>query len=163
MSSKPAKRRDLMAALDAAMREASGLSVLYSHAVAARLGINGTDIECLDYIAANGKVTAGALAERTGLTTGAITGVIDRLEEAGLACRERDPEDRRKVLVRALPAARDRVLPLFTPMQRAAAAALSDFGDDELALLLRFFTRAREAAIAAAKELRELPEPRKRR
>jgi DNA-binding MarR family transcriptional regulator len=98
----------------------------------------------------------------TGLTTGAITGVIDRLERAGLARREQDANDRRKVLVRALPAVQKRIAPLFEPMQRAAMAALSSYRDDELALLLDFLRRARSASLAAMAELRALgtPQPR---
>jgi DNA-binding MarR family transcriptional regulator len=101
-----------------------------------------------------GPITAGGLAEATGLTTGAITGVIDRLERAGFARRERDPEDRRKVLVRAEPVVNQRVVPLFEPMQRAAMTALAPYRDGELALLLDFFTRVRETALAAMAELR---------
>jgi DNA-binding MarR family transcriptional regulator len=159
MSSKTKRRQELEAALNAAMRDVSGQGVLYSQAVAERLGMNSTDLECLDYIL-RGPVTAGRLAEVTGLTTGAITGVIDRLERVGLARRERDPEDRRKILVRVLPAVGERVAPLFEPMERTAMAVLSSYGDDQLALLLDFLTRARDAALTAMSELRALPEPR---
>jgi DNA-binding MarR family transcriptional regulator len=156
MSSKTKKRQDLETALNAAMREASGQGVLYSQAVAGRLGMNSTDLECLDYIL-RGPATAGRLAALTGLTTGAITGVIDRLERSGLARRENDPDDRRKTVVRALPDVLERVGPLFKPMERAAMAVLSKYSDDELALILNFLTRARDAAVTAMSELRALP------
>jgi len=156
MSSKTKKRQQLEAALNAAMRDASGQGVLYSQAVAGRLGMNSTDLECLDYIL-RGPVTAGRLAELTGLTTGAITGVIDRLERIGLARRESDPDDRRKTVVRALPAVLERIAPLFEPMERAAMAVLSKYRDDELALILNFLTRARDAGLTAMSELRALP------
>src|SRR5262245_58998907 len=159
MSSKTRKRQQLEAALNVAMRDVSGQGVLYSQAVAGRLGMNSTDLECLDHIV-RGPVPAGGLAELTGLTTGAITGVIDRLERIGLARREGDPDDRRKTVVRALPAVQERVGPLFEPMERMAMAVLSRYGDDELALLLDFLTRARDAAVAAMADLRALPEPR---
>jgi DNA-binding MarR family transcriptional regulator len=110
-----------------------------SQAVAGRLRMNSTDLECLDHIL-RGPVTAGRLAQLTGLTTGAITGVIDRLERIGLARRESDPDDRRKTMVRALPAVLERVGPLFQPMERAAMAVLSKYSDDELALILNFLT-----------------------
>ncbi|MGH6817966.1 MAG: MarR family winged helix-turn-helix transcriptional regulator [Methylovirgula sp.] len=152
-----------MATLNNAMRETSGQGVLYSQAVAGRLGINSTDLECLDHVVLRGPITAGMLAEATGLTTGAITGVIDRLERAGFARRERDPDDRRKVLVRALPAIYERIVPLFEPMQRAANAALSQYRDGELSLLLEFFTRAREASLAAMNELAAAPLAKKKR
>ena len=159
MSSKTKRRQELEAALNAAMRDASGQGVLYSQAVADRLGMNSTDLECLDHIL-RGPVTAGRLAELTGLTTGAITGVIDRLERIGLAQRDRDARDRRKTLVRVLPAVSERVAPLFEPMERSAIAVLSKYRDDELVLLLDFVTRARDAALAAMSELRALPEAR---
>jgi DNA-binding MarR family transcriptional regulator len=159
MSTKSKRRRELEAALNAAMRDVSGQSVLYSQAVADRLGMNSSDLECLDYIS-RGQLTAGRLAELTGLTTGAITGIIDRLERAGFARRERDADDRRKILVRALPAVAERLAPLFAPMERAAMAVLSKYRDDELALFLDFLTAARSAALSAMSRLRTLPEPR---
>jgi DNA-binding MarR family transcriptional regulator len=156
MSSRRGNRRELEAALNVAMRDASGQGVLYSQLVAERLGMNSTDLECLDHVV-RGPMTAGALAAATGLTTGAITGVIDRLERAGLVRRERDADDRRKVVVRVLPAVDQRIAPLFEPMERAAMAALSRYRDDELALLLDFLMRAREASLTAIAELRALP------
>jgi DNA-binding MarR family transcriptional regulator len=157
MSSNAKRRRELEAALNAAMRDVSGQGVLYSLAVAERLGINSTDLECLDHVA-RGPVSAGRLAELTGLTTGAITGVIDRLEREGLARREHDAHDRRKTLVRALPAVMERVAPLFAPMERSAMAVLAKYRDEELALLLSFLNGTRDAALAAMAELRALPE-----
>jgi DNA-binding MarR family transcriptional regulator len=160
MPTKRKDRQELVAALNAAMRDVSGQGVLYSQAVAAHLGMNSTDLECLDQIVRS-PVTAGALAEATGLTTGAITGVIDRLERAGLARRQSDPSDRRKILVRALPAVAERIVPLYEPMERAAMAALLRYKDSELALVLDFLNGAREAALVAMAELRTLATPSK--
>jgi len=89
----------------------------------------------------------------TGLTTGAVTGVIDRLERSGFARRERDKRDRRKVRVRALPAAERRIAPVFEPMQRAISAAVAGYGENELAILIDFFTRHHTEAVAATAEL----------
>jgi len=150
------ERQGLVAALGAALREVSGLGVLYSHAVAARVGLAPTDLECLGYLA-DGPVSAGALAEATRLTTGAITGVIDRLERAGFATRQADPADRRRVLVQATPAAMARVAPLYAPLEQAALGALQDYNDAELSLLLDFLQRSGEAALTALAEL--LSEP----
>jgi DNA-binding MarR family transcriptional regulator len=163
MSSKRKTRQELIAALNQVMRDASGTGVLYSQAVAERLGINATDLECLDHIVTKGPITAGALAEATGLTTGAITGVIDRLERAGFAKREHDAQDRRKVMVRALPAVAKRIMPLFAPMERHAMAALGTLSDDELAKFLEIMARANEAGRLAMKELLEFPKPRGRK
>ncbi len=82
-------------------RAGSGL-VLLTQAVSDRLGVNSTDLQCLSILTASGAMTAGELAERSALTTGAVTGVIDRLEQASLVTRERDPQDRRRVIVQPL-------------------------------------------------------------
>jgi DNA-binding MarR family transcriptional regulator len=151
------KREHLYAALNIAMRETSGTGVLYSQTAAARLGIAPTDLECLDWIA-RGPVTAGALAQVTGLTTGAITGVIDRLERAGFARRTPDPDDRRKVNVSAiLPAIEKEVAPLYRPMEQTAMAALSKYSEKELQLILDFLDRSRESAAAALAALQAMP------
>jgi len=150
-------REALVQALNLAMREATGLGVVYSQAVAQRLGVAPVDLECLDLVMLRGPVTAGALADATGLTTGAITGVIDRLERAGLACRERDAADRRKVMMRALPAATARGMRLYEPMGRAAMSGLADYDEAELARFLEFFSRMRDSAKTALLELRALP------
>jgi DNA-binding MarR family transcriptional regulator len=136
------------------MREVSGQGVLYSQAVAERLGVGPADLECLDCIVLRGPATAGELARATGLTTGAITGVIDRLERAGFARREADPGDRRKVLVAPLPAVASRIAPLYAAMAEAAGAALSDYDDRELAFLIAFLERMQKAAVEATQTLR---------
>lgn len=146
MSTDPSRTR-LIAALTAAMREVSGQGVLFSQAAAERLGVNSTDLECMGYLA-DGPMTAGGLAQATGLTTGAITGVVDRLERAGYARRERDPEDRRKVLVQLTPLAAERAQPIFAPMERASIGVLETYDDAQLAFLLTFLHRMREMGAA---------------
>jgi len=146
-------RDALIVALNRAMRDASGQGVLYSQTVAERIGINSTDLECLDFIVLRGPISAGELAAVTGLTTGSITGVIDRLERAGFARRDRHGSDRRKVLVQAMPAVKRRLGPLFQPMERGAMSVLSKYSDKELAFLLDVFSRLSEAAATAITEL----------
>src|SRR5437867_12726632 len=80
----------------------STATVLFHAAIADRLGVGATDGKCYSILRQTGPITAGELAERTGLTTGAITGVIDRLERADLVCRARDPNDRRRVVLELL-------------------------------------------------------------
>lgn len=146
-------RSGLLAALEAALREVSGLGVLFSNAAAERLRLHPTDLECLGYLQ-DGPRSAGALAAATGLTTGAITGVIDRLERRGFARREPDPNDRRKVLVRATAEAARRAAPIFGPMASATAAVLDGYSDAELRLLLGFLQKSRDASLAVLAELR---------
>jgi len=83
---------------------------------AERLGVNRTDLECLTIIERRGGLSAGELAGESGLTTGAVTGVIDRLERAGYAARVPDPADRRRVLVEVTPAFYDRAREIWGPM-----------------------------------------------
>jgi DNA-binding MarR family transcriptional regulator len=147
-------REQLMLALDRALRNVSGQAVLHSEAMAERLGINSTDLECLDIVVMQGPVSAGDLGRASGLTSGAITGVIDRLHRAGLAKREPDPVDRRKVLVRVPPAVLQRILPIGEPMGRAAQAILSSYDDCELALILDFLERSHQSAVAVTTRMR---------
>jgi DNA-binding MarR family transcriptional regulator len=163
MSRRPPDRNGLAAALEQAMRKASAQGVLFSQLVATHLGMNSSDLECLDIIALRGPVTAGELAAAIGLTTGAVTGVIDRLEGLGFARRESDAADRRKVLIRPLPGALRRIGPLFEPMQNAFNRAIAGYGEKELALLLEFLTRAHAEALTATAELQKrLPRQAKR-
>ena len=98
-----------------AMRRSSAAGVLHSQAVAKKVGINSTDLECLDLILTGGPATAGEIGRRTGLTSGAVTGLIDRLERQGLVERMSDADDRRKVLVRVRDDAVQRISVHFDP------------------------------------------------
>src|SRR5918997_3483354 len=133
------------AALDRALRETSAQTVLFSQAVADQAGINSTDLETLDLLARNGPMTAGRLAELTGLTTGAVTGLVDRLERRGYARREPNPSDRRSVIVQPLIENAERDLgPAYVSMNQAMDGLLSRYSDEELAIILDFMTRAAE-------------------
>src|SRR5688572_25396763 len=103
MAKSPPARDELLKTLDETLRKVSAQSVLLNDTVAKLVGANPTDLECLDLLGLGGPTTAGKLAAHTGLTTGATTAVIDRLERAGFARRLRSMEDRRSVLVEALP------------------------------------------------------------
>lgn len=139
------------------MRLAGALGGLHSQAVAARLGLTPSDLECLDVIHLKGLATAGELARASGLTTGAITGLIDRLERAGYVERERDPADRRRVLVRATRAARDRVAPLYAGLAARMEALCAEHDPAALDLLLGFFTRSAEILRDETARLRDAP------
>ena len=112
-------RAALMQELENALRRSSAQGVIFGQTVANTVGISGSDLECLDFLNLEGRVTAGRLAEVTGLTTGAITGVVDRLEKAGLVRRERDPDDRRKVFIATVPENIAKVGRFYEHMQRA--------------------------------------------
>ena len=95
----PPERASLEVAFLTAMRRTGALMQLMTQAAAERIGINATDLQCLNILSFNGHMTAGELARATGLTTASITGVVDRLEEAGYVTRERDPHDRRRPVI----------------------------------------------------------------
>jgi DNA-binding MarR family transcriptional regulator len=144
MSSVLRTRGDLVAALVSAMRVFSSQSVLYTTATADALGMNLADLLCAGIISSvTGPVTAGRLAELTGLTTGAITGVIDRMEKAGYARRIADPADRRRVIVELIPEKLQREAdPIFAPMLAASVEMMAGFSDEDLATITEFVTRA---------------------
>jgi len=125
------------------MRLVSAGLVLYAQAVADRLGMGLTDLLCCAVLSATGPTTAGRLAELMGLTTGAITGVVDRLETLGYARREADPTDRRRVIVRLTP---DRVEievgGQFTRLMRAIAGLMPELSERELSVVIEFIERA---------------------
>ena len=136
-------------------RELSTRTILFHQAIADSLGIASTDHKCLGFIAdADHPVTAGELVTLTGLTSGAITGVIDRLEAAGLAYRERDAHDRRRVVVKAAPTARARVAPLFEGIGRAALEMTARYSDDELAAIERYLVDCLEMLSVETRRLR---------
>jgi len=132
---------------------------MFAKAVADRAGISSSDMDCMDFLNVEGRMTAGRLAELTGLTTGAITGVIDRLEKAGFVRRERDESDRRKVFI--APVA-ERMIELgraYALMQRAMHKQTDGYTDAELKLLLRYATETYRSILGATNELTAMLEP----
>src|SRR5947209_8850648 len=124
-----------LAQLPVRWRVFANQTVLYTQAVAEQLGLNLTDLSCTGILSVEGPMTAGRLAELTGLTTGAITGAIDRLERAGYVRRERDPQDRRRVVV--VPVTERlvaNVAPAFVPMLSATMRKMSSYSEDEVRL-----------------------------
>jgi DNA-binding MarR family transcriptional regulator len=163
MSSHSPDRAALLAGVLREVRRMTAQSVLISQAVSERFGLTSSDLECLDLALLSGGATPGDFARATGLTTGAITGVIDRLERAGYVRRERDPTDRRKVIVRARAAMTRRIAPLYDSLQREMTALWSRYSDGHLAIVLDFLTRSCDLAVEEiAKLQRKGPARRKR-
>jgi DNA-binding MarR family transcriptional regulator len=117
-------------------------AMLFSEAVAERLGLNPTDLKCLNLALSEDPVTPGRLAELSGLTTGAITGVLDRLERAGIARREVDPSDRRRVIVRLLPGRRAEIAAIYRPFDDAIAEVLAAYTVGERGAIDQFLAQA---------------------
>jgi DNA-binding MarR family transcriptional regulator len=104
-----------------------------------KLGINRTDLRCLNIIDNSGPMTAGRLAELSGLTTAAVTSVLDRLERAGYARRVRDQPDRRQVMVEVTPLLAERATPIWGPLGEEARSTLSRMSAEELRALIDFY------------------------
>ena len=155
MSSNRPDRRELLDRLAAAVRANQRATDIVDELVCRLLGINRTDARCIDILDERSPLSAGELAASSGLTTGAITAVLDRLERAGYARRVADPADRRRVLVELTPKAREASLELFGPLAEAWAPLDVRFSDDELTLMIEFQLLGREIQERHAEWLRQ--------
>jgi DNA-binding MarR family transcriptional regulator len=147
------RRRRLTTAIKESLRELSNQLSLLNHRVSAQVELKDVDLDCLELINRHGPLSPSSLARRAGLHPATMTGILDRLERGGWVARERDPDDRRAVVVRIL---RDRAAELFrlyagmnTSMDRLCAG----YSDDELELLADFLHRTTDAGRDATDEL----------
>lgn len=153
-------REEVLGALARELRQfhAGGASLL--RAAAARIGMTVTDLQVIDLLESAGPMTAGQLADLTGLTTGAITGMLNRLEESGFVRRERDPDDGRRVIIRLAPG-EDKVRDIdsvFASLDRAWEELAARYDDEQLAVLLEFLRRSNALSREELVRLREAPE-----
>jgi DNA-binding MarR family transcriptional regulator len=132
----------------------------FDQAVADVIGVNRTDLRCMDVLDREGRVTAGRLAEATGLTSGAITTAIDRLERRGFARRVQDPGDRRRVLVELTPETLERGRSFYTAHAEMAERLYRRYSEEELRLALEF---AREGRLLNEREAAKLEQETRRR
>ena len=146
---------DLIAELADEVRAGQVAVDLLDDAACRAMGVNRTDGRCLDIIDREGPVAAGRLAEASGLTTAAVTAVVDRLAKAGYARRLGDPNDRRRVLVELTPLARERAGVIWGPLAELHQA-LSKYSVEELTLLRDFARMGRQYNERRAAEVREL-------
>jgi DNA-binding MarR family transcriptional regulator len=129
-------------------------SAAFDDALADRLGLNATDLRCLELVIAEPGLTAGRLAERATLTTGAVTGVLDRLESAGFVRRQPDPADRRSVTISAVDARAAEVRAALDPLSKAVAAALGKLSGGERSAVFEFLEATRAAVDEETARLR---------
>ncbi|AVH96339.1 hypothetical protein GCM10010497_11710 [Streptomyces cinereoruber] len=132
------------------------LGLIGQQEVAQALGVNVTDLTCLGHVLGAGEepLSAGDLAERANLTTGAVTGVLNRLEKAGYAHRVPDPGDRRRVRVVADPDAAARLVELYGPFYARLEQVFARYTPEETAVIADWFAHAAEAARAHLDALR---------
>jgi DNA-binding MarR family transcriptional regulator len=144
MDSSKKNRSDLINALvNLSGRELGAMQIMYIQAIADRIGLNITDMRCLNFIdRASKTISAGDLVQITGLTTGAITGVIDRLEQAGFIKRNRDAKDRRLVIITMMPNRKKEIKNLFDSINRRRYKMISSLNQQELDVIKNFLVKS---------------------
>jgi DNA-binding MarR family transcriptional regulator len=136
------------------MQRSGDISTFFIHAVAAKAGMNPTDLKVLSILSRQGPLSAGRIAELTGLTTGAITFMLDRLEKVGYARRVRHPTDRRSVLIELLPEPLQRATSTyFASMAQVTADAVKNYTDEQLELVIDFLEKVNTAAEEVVKDM----------
>jgi DNA-binding MarR family transcriptional regulator len=127
---------------------------LLDEAFADFVGINRTDLRCMDVVDQHGRVTAGDLAREAGLTTGAVTAVVDRMEAAGLFRRTNDPDDRRKVWIELTPDAKELGDEVYGPLDQTGAMHLASLGDEQLFTIIGFLEVSRRITMENVEAIR---------
>lgn len=137
----------------ALVRDFAARVVLFHEAVAQRLGLHATDVKALRLLGADA-MTAGRLADDTGLTGAAVTALVDRLETAGYVTRVRDAEDRRRVTIRAVPAKIRELDRLYAGHNAEMSTLLSHYDAAEFAIIGDYLTNAAKVLAAQTAKLR---------
>lgn len=153
-SSSAGLRGHLLADLMRQSRRLSTLSTLFAQSTADHLGMNLSDMLCLSIISGAGPMTLGQLASMMGLSTGSITGLVDRLERLDLVRRQRDVEDRRRIMIHLNPARSKEIGQAFVPMLESRWQHLEQFTDDELGVISRYLSGSIESVAHATEAIR---------
>ena len=124
------------------MRGLGTRSVLYQQKVATSLGLYNHDFIAVDILRESGAITAGELSRLTGLTTGSITSLVDRLEKADYVRRESDPKDRRKVMIIPQYEHKEEVKEQYYALHEAMVELASTYTEDELKIIIQFLENA---------------------
>lgn len=124
------------------MRGLGTRTVVYQQNVAASLGLYNNDFLSVDILREKGPITAGELSKLTGLATGSVTALIDRLEKNGYVRRQNDPNDRRKVIIVPLYENKEDVIDTYLPLHTAMVKLAASYTDEELALISEFLGKA---------------------
>jgi DNA-binding MarR family transcriptional regulator len=147
-NSRKSKRRELLNKLWVLGRKMSTQTVFLHQAIAQSVGLNATDTKCIDLIlqGPSGSVTAGWLSEMTGLTTGAITHILDRLEKREFIERVRDTRDRRKVFVRVRTAGLEPLIPKYEQVGKAYMHLVEQYNEKDLQLICEYLEKTSEVS-----------------
>jgi DNA-binding MarR family transcriptional regulator len=147
------RRKRLTAAIFTSMRELSIQLGLLNHHVGAHVELKDIDIDCLDLIARHGPLSPTALARRAGLHPATMTGILDRLERGGWIARDRDPSDRRAVVVRVRRERIGELMGLYSGMSASMREIFAGYEESELAVIADFLNRTAHAGRSATDEL----------
>jgi DNA-binding MarR family transcriptional regulator len=160
MAQPPKSKKDLIDVLISEFRISTNLDSAVDNLAAERLGLNRTDLHAINIIENSGGLTAGELAAQAGLTTGAVTGVIDRLEGAGYARRVPDPADRRRVKLEVTPRFYARADKIWGPMAADWGSRLAGrFTGEELERVIEFLRATNELSRKHLERLRDMKRP----
>ncbi|OLB45315.1 MAG: hypothetical protein AUH05_03455 [Ktedonobacter sp. 13_2_20CM_53_11] len=151
------KQTEVLGELTRELRQCYGLGASFFRAAAARIEMTDTDMQVMDILESTGEASAGQLANLMGLTTGTFTGILNRLEKAGLVHRERDPNDGRRVIVRLATGSdgRHEIGPLFASIGKAWEEMAAHYDDEQRAFLLEFLKQSNALARQEIARLRE--------
>ncbi len=147
------RRWRLTSAIKQSLRDLRMQLSLLNHHVCAHLDLKDVDLDCLDLIARHGPLSPSALARRAGLHPATMTGILDRLERGGWVARDRDPSDRRAVVVRARRDRNGELMRLYSGMNTSMTQICAGYGDTELELIADFLRRTANAGRSATDEL----------
>jgi DNA-binding MarR family transcriptional regulator len=157
------EREELIRDLNVEVRRYQNAQDAFDDAAAERLGINRTDQRCMDILDLNGQMTAGQLAAESGLSTGAVTTLLDRLERAGYVRRVRDTVDRRRVLVELTDEARKRAWEIWGPIAEEANDGWANVSDEQLLFLREFLVGSQEFLARHLERIKNEPSARSAR
>ena len=147
------QRRRAVQEVQGALREVSAQLSQLNHRVGMRLALKDVDLECLDLVERYGPISPSSLAKRAGLHPATTTGVLDRLERAAWIVRERDPADRRAVVIRVRRERSGELYGQFAGMRASLDEVCADYDERQLAMIAEFLTRVAAAGERAVEEL----------
>ncbi|WP_338448123.1 MarR family transcriptional regulator [Niallia oryzisoli] len=140
MSSNEKIKADLLDDINQQLRKFSTRNVLFQQNIAQSMGLVHTDLKTADILNETGPLTAGEISQITGLSTGSVTALLDRLEHAGFIKREKDPNDRRKVIIVPIKEQQDLIKARYSSISKTTKEYCQRYDEKELKLILQFTT-----------------------